>query len=248
MKKYILLGLVASAIFTSCKKGPVNGGTTPVEFKSTTYAYIGTYDSDGKPNYLETMDNVSNNMVNFLLEKIPEKSDIRKTNPDLLKNADLPITAKSEVFITFVTEGTGNTNTIGYYTYKTGNAPTKPENISKITYVFPHASQVNSGGSLRPGDKVKIGTIEAGMTIGFVLLQNGWDVNTKKVNDNAPHFLSNRELNPENLYELKPHTVVFNYAAENKTMIGFEDVNRTLPTCDHDFNDVVLYATVNPIN
>ena len=67
------------------------------------------------------------------------------------------------------------------------------------------------------------------------------------MNDKAPHFCSNMELNPENLEEFKPHTALFEFPEEKKVIIGFEDINRTKPECDHDFNDVVIYATVKPV-
>ena len=248
MKNYLPVLLVLFLSFTACKKDkdPVNGGTTPVEFNNTEYSYMGTYDDTGKPNYLVGRDAISPDLSSFIASKLPERGDIRKTNPDYLKNADLAITVKSDVFITFISEGTGYSNTVGYYLYKTGSSPKKPEDIEKVTYMFPLA-QTNDGGSLRAGDKVKIGTIESGTSIGFVLIQKGWDFATKKVNDKAPHFCSNKELNPENLDELKAHTVLFEYPAENKVIIGFEDINRTSPECDHDFNDVVINATVVPI-
>ncbi len=174
---------------------------------------------------------------------MPEKGDISKSHPEYLKNADLAITAKSDVYITFTSEGTGFTNSVGYYLYKTGSSPVKPADIEQIVYIFPNASS-NKGGTLRSGDKVKLGTIESGMSIGFVLLEKGWDSVAKAVNKNAPHYCSNQALNPEDNVLLKPHTVLFSYPAENKTIIGFEDTNRTLASCDHDFNDVVIYATV----
>jgi len=242
-----LLFLIALGL-TSCKKdkGDVNGGSTPVDFVKTEYSYLGEYDDQGRPKNLVDKDVLTQELLNFVEDNIPERSDVRNTHPEYLKNADLGITAKSDVYITFVAEGGGYTNSVGYYLYKTGNSPKRPEEIKNIVYVFPHA-QTNSGGTLKPGDKMKLGTIEAGMSIGFVLIQNGWDIITKKVNDKKPHFCSNKELNPENYDELKPHTVLFDFPAENKFIIGFEDMNRTMPQCDHDFNDVVIYATVNPV-
>lgn len=247
MKNYLPALLILSIAFTACKKEkePVNGGSTPVEFNTTEYSYMGAYDDTGKPNYLVERDVVSKELSSFIVGKLPERSDIRKTNPEYLKNADLAITVKSDVYITFIGEGTGYSNAVGYYLYKTGTSPKKPEDIEKVIYMFPLA-QTNDGGSLTAGDKVKLGTIESGTSIGFVLIQRGWDFASKKVNDKAPHFCSNKELNPENLEELKAHTVLFEYPAENKVIIGFEDINRTSPECDHDFNDVVMYATVLP--
>lgn len=247
--KNFLPGLFLLALaFTACKKekAPINGGSTPVEFIKTEYSYMGTYDAQGRPNYLVEKDVISKELSSFVNSKLPEKSDIRKTFPEYLKNADLAVTAKSDVYITFLAEGSGYKNSVGYYLYKTGSSPKKPEEIKNIVYMFPHA-QWNDSGSLQAGDKVKLGTIEAGMSIGFVLIENGWDALTQKINDNAPHYCSNKELNPENFDEFKAHTVLFDYAAENKVIIGFEDINRTLPECDHDFNDVVMYATVKPV-
>ena len=248
MKNYLFGLSILALAFTACKKdkGPVNGGVTPKPFLTTEYSYLGTYDGDGRPNYLVETDIVSAALTNFVITNLPENKDVRNTNPAFLKNADLAITAKSTVFITFVHEGTGYTNAVGYYTYKTGNSPTKPADIVQIVYMFPHASQIGKGGTLKPGDKIKLGTFEPGTSIGFVLLEKGWDAIAKKVNAKVPHYCSNPELNPENFDNLKPHTVLFDYPAENKTIIGFEDIDRTLPGCDHDFNDVVIYATVTP--
>lgn len=248
MKNLLLGSLLAAISITACKKSSVvNGGSTPVEFKSTEYGYLGSYDSQGKPNYLVEKDPISNELLDYSNAKLPEYANVGQLHPEMLKNADLAITAKSDVYITFVNEGTGYLNSVGYYLFPSNNPPKKPEDIKKIIYIFPNSSRTGLGGTLNPGDKVKLGTIEAGMSIGFVLLEKGWDPNTQKVNDQAPHYLSNRELNPENREDLKPHTVLFDYPAENKVMIGFEDTNRTLPNCDHDFNDVLMYATVKPL-
>ena len=246
MKKLLFILLSFILTFTACKKGPVNGGFTPVDFTTTKYSYLGTYDNTGRPNYLVEKDVVSSSLLSFANEQLPERGDIRTTNSEYLKNADISITVKSEVFITFVNEGSAFTNSLGYYLFKTGSSPKKPENIENIVYVFPNASILSSGG-LMPGDKVSLGILEAGTSIGFVLLEKGWDAVTKTVNTKAPHYCSNKELNPENRDDLKQHTVLIEYPAENKTIIGFEALNRTLPECDHDFNDVVIYATVKPV-
>lgn len=242
MKNYLLSLLAVASLFTACKKEP-NGGSTAVKFTSTTYVSLGTTDEMGRPTYLADKDVVTNNLYTYVTGQLPEGTDVRTSHPEYLKNADLAVTAKSDVYITFVNEGTKHTNTVGFYQYKTGSAPTKPEDIQQITYIFPNSSLAPLG-SMQRGDKVKIGTFESGMSIGFVLLDNGWDAASKTINSSAPHYCSSKELNPENRDELKPHTVLFEFAGEGKTIIGFEDLNRTDPKCDHDFNDVVVYATV----
>lgn len=248
MKNLLPALLLCALGFTACKKEkePVNGGSTPIEFKATEYGTMGSVDAQGKPSYLIASDNISANLSNYVNAQIPERGDVRVSHPEYLKNADLAVTARSEVTITFVNEGTGFLNTVGYYLYKTGTPPKKPEEIQKITYMFPNASRTGSGGALNPGNKISLGVIESGMSIGFVLLENAWDPATSSVNVKAAHYCSNKELNPENLDEFKQHTVLIDFPAENKTIIGFEDLNRTTPKCDHDFNDVVIFATVTP--
>jgi hypothetical protein len=139
-------------------------------------------------------------------------------------------------------QGTRFKNSVAFYTYKTGYPPSSPKDIKSITYILPSAG---AGNKLNAGDKIKIGTFEPGTTIGLVLMKDAWDPNTGKLNNGSVHFCYNDLLNPEVDIKLKKHVVLINYQPENKILIGFEDINRTSKECDHDFNDIVLYATIN---
>jgi hypothetical protein len=244
MRTYTPL-LILLLVFTACEKkdGAV---TRPVEFTGTTYQTLGTYDNSGRPNYLTNKDVISNELLSFVQTSLPDK-DLRTTNPGLLTNpaiGDLTITQSSDVFITFVAQGSVSMrNALGFYTYPTGSSPTSPKDIKTITYVFPHAGVETA---LTPGDKVKIGRFNSGTSIGFVLLQNAWNYLSHDLNNKSVHFCSNDILNPEVDPALKKHAVLLNYAPENKVLIGFEDLDRTTAICDHDFNDLVIYATVTP--
>ena len=231
-------------IFSSCKKD--DAVTKPVKFTSTTYTSLGTHDDSGKPNYLVTKDEITPSLSSYVSTTLPERTDLRTSNPELLTTraiADITITQASDVFVTFVSQGAGNANTIAFYTYPTANPPKSPKDIQTITYIFPNAGYRTT---LSPGDKVKIGRFNVGTSIGFVLLQDGWDFTTKKVKNDVVHFCSNDVLNPEVDPNLKKHAVLINYPAESKVLVGFEDVDRTTKDCDHDFNDVVIYTTVRP--
>jgi hypothetical protein len=243
MKKLSPLLFIIVLAFTACKKevAPV---TKPVDFTSTTYATLGAYDTSGKPTYLETRDVISAGLMSFAKNTLPEQTDLRVSNPELLTTkaiADIIITQSSEVSVTFVSQGSTVTNAIAFYTYPTNNPPATAKDIKTITYVFPNAGYRTT---LRAGDKVKIGRFDVGTSIGFVLLREGWNPVTKKINNEAVHFCSNDVLNPEVDPTLKKHAVLINYPAENKVLIGFENVNRTLSSCDHDFNDTMIYTTV----
>lgn len=233
----------------SCKKGTQGPlPFTPVPFTETQYNYSGTYSTTGRPDYLLKPDSLSKGLLSFIESNLPEQVDITKTNPAFLSaNSDIKIERRSEINITFVSEGAGQLNTLGYYTYPTGTPPLKAADIREIKYLFPNASLSWGGGGLIPGDKVKMGNFDPGTSIGFVLIARGWDIINKKVDTKGYHFCSNEILNPENDPTLKKHTVLINFPEEGKIFIGFEDTMRTDPSCDNDFNDLVIYAKVIPL-
>jgi len=242
-KTYAYFLSVSLLILISCQKEPV---TKNVEFNSTTYTGLGAFNDLGEPDNLSTPDIISSTLLSFATTTLPEYSDLRNTNPDLLTTkaiADIAITSQSDVFITFIAQGTGFTNTFAFYTYPTNKPPVSTDDIEKIIYIFPNAGHFTP---LKKGDKVKIGRFDAGTSIGFVLLKNGWDTATHTINNKVVHFCSNDVLNPEVDTSLKKHAVLVNYPAENKVLIGFEDIDRTEASCDHDFNDLLVYCTVTP--
>lgn len=214
---------------------------------ATSYVSMGNTDSYGRPKYLTTSDVISSTLLSFINASLPEGTPLTKSHPQYLTDAatgTVNVTAKSDVWITFVSEGAGYANAIGYYTYPTGSAPTKPSDITTVNVAFPNASAYGSGGNMRAGDKVKLGTFEAGTSIGFVLLANGW-AGSNNVYTDVTKYYSDPQLNPETNSTYKKHSVLL-YDATNKLyLVGFEDLAR--PDGDQDFNDVVFYATANPI-
>jgi LruC domain-containing protein len=206
----------------------------------------------GRPTYLEaTGDVIDASLLSYINASLPEGSALSTTHPEYLTNKvnTINVTAKSDVWVTYVSEGAGYQNTLAYYTYSTSNPPSKTsggtisDGIDKITYVFPNASNVGSGGGLKSGDKVKLGTFEAGTTVAFVLLQDAWT--GSGVNTNATKFYSQSAFNPETTSALRQHSVVLYDDVHKLFLIGFEDQNRS--SSDNDFNDLVVYATANPI-
>lgn len=233
--------LSAAALVFACQK---EAQTKPVYFTNTEYKVLASYDSTtGRPKVMEK-DVISSDMLSTIKASLPENKDLRKTNPELLNSnttVDMRITKKSDVYLTFVSQVTIFKNAIAFYTYETGKPPAAPQDIKTITYVLPNAG---TSTKLAAGDKIKIGTFEPGTSIGLVLMKDAWDATTGKLNNGVVHFCYNDVLNPEVDPKLKKHVVLINYPQENKILIGFEDIDRTKKECDHDFNDVVLYATI----
>lgn len=222
-------------------------------FANTSYTYMGSYDFNGRPvNYLDAIKgNVSADLLAYLGESLPDQQDVNNHHPQYLTDnatEHLNITKTSDVWVTFVSEGGGNKNAIGYYMYPTNNPPNVVNKIDDIKIIFPNASSVGSGGNMQSGDRVKLGTFSAGYSIGFVLIQNGWKQNLNTVNTSLTKFYSDSKFNPENSNELKTHTVLLNFEKENLFIIGFEDLKRDLTGTDDDFNDVVVYATSAPVD
>jgi hypothetical protein len=246
MKTRLYLSTLAILLVIGGCKKKVDPVTVPVDFSATSYQTLGTYDQSGRPNYLAGKDVISTDLLSYINTTLPDKKDLRLSRPELLSsqaNADIAITQSSDVFITFVHQVTGKSDAIAFYTYPSNQPPTNPKDIKTITYIFPNAGAAST---LEAGDKVKIGRFNPGTSIGFVLLSGAWSIFTKSLNNNVEHFCSNDILNPEVDPSLKKHAVLIDYPSEKKVLIGFEDVNRTNPGCDHDFNDVMLYATVTP--
>ncbi|WP_017256832.1 LruC domain-containing protein [Pedobacter arcticus] len=245
-------GLEGNFITPITNKAALSSKTTQsVKTMDASYSYMGTYDDNGRPNYLTPQPgDVSVNLLNHINASIPDGSDVRAHHPAFLANSatqTLNLGKTGEVFVTFVSEGAGLTNSIAYYSYPTNNPPTSASQISDVKYIFPNASAIGAGGTMVSGDRVSLGTFNAGTSIGILLLSNGWDSASKAVKNSVSKFYSNKEYNPESTDALQKHIVLLNFAQEDIFVIGIEDLNReTEAVCDHDFNDVVLYADCFP--
>ena len=212
------------------------------------YKYLSPYNSQGVPSVLAPKDIVTSQMLTYINNSLPESKPLTTTHPTFLNqniNTDLDITQAADVWITFVHEGAGYTNTLCYYKYQTNNPPTSSTQIDTAYVVFPNASYYNSGGGMRSGDKVYLGAFPAGTSIGFICVSNGWT--GAGVGDGYSQLFSDKNPNVQANAALKQQSVLL-YDNTNKIYyLGFEDINRNSGSCDNDFNDIVFYAKSNPI-
>lgn len=213
------------------------------------------YDELGRPHNREQVDKTIDiaALIRHLGNSIPEGQRVPKARPEYLKTeapTNLSITKTSDVWITFVHEGADYLNTLGYYTYPTGQKPTSADQIDSIKLIFPNASLKGGqgAGNMLQGDKVKIGRFKPGTSIGFVLIQNAYNTKNKTINYGAEKFFSDETLNPESSNSLKRHNVLLNDATQRVFLVGFEDINRSPGShSDEDFNDIVFFAQSNPV-
>ncbi|MEO5999552.1 MAG: LruC domain-containing protein [Chitinophagaceae bacterium] len=215
---------------------------------ASTYNYLGKYNSNGRPEYLlPDNDKISEKTLSYINASLPENQPATKYHPEYLKETagtNLDIEKSSDVWITFVYEGTKYRNSLAYFTYPTGKEPTSTKEIESLTVILPNASLSGSGGELTSGNKVKIGTFEPGTSIGFCLVVNGWNKETQKVEEGLNKFYSIDELNPEASESDKRHVVLLKDNEDKLILVGFESDNREKES-DHDFNDLIFYATCN---
>jgi LruC domain-containing protein len=213
--------------------------------------YIDTFDKQGRPT------NIVNRPMDasFLADinaSLPEYKPVPIHNPGYLdtgKGATIKIVDKqADVWVTFVHEGAAYKNSLGYYTYSTAGGPPASIVDSDLTIIIPNASLGSGGGgSMYPGDTVYIGRYSQGTSIGWVMYANGWDESRQVVRDRNGRYFSDYQYNPEVKESEKLHSVVL-YDDERLVLVtGFEDIQRSDGRSDNDFNDLVFYALVNPV-
>ncbi|TKK65227.1 LruC domain-containing protein [Ilyomonas limi] len=236
----------APAIDATTGRSITGRGTT------TKYDYMGLYDLSGRPLYLTLIsDVISSSLLSFINTSLPEAKPVPTYHPDYLNAGavnDINIVKKADVWVTFVSEGAGYYNTLGYYTYPTNDPPATQADIDSIHIMLPNASLSGSGGAMRSGDKVYLGRFNPGVSVGFVLLQNAWSPISRAVNTSAPKFFTHDELNTtETSTSMKRHAVLL-YDNVNKLFLtGFEDQTRSTGSSDNDFNDLIFYTSSNPV-
>jgi hypothetical protein len=212
------------------------------------YNYLGTYTSNGTPNYLEAVGDVISVATQELISNaLPESFPVPDYNPHYISSGydtDLALSETADVYVTFVAEGAGYRNVLGFYTYDVNNPPTTTPAISDITIIFPNVSALGSGGGLQMGDKVNIGTFPAGTGIGWVLIANGWQGGA--VGSGYWKLYSNTDFNPEYDSTLRHHNVLLAEPENERILLGFEDIRRDYGSCDNDFNDAIFYVTASP--
>lgn len=240
------------ASFGGKPQGRIRGRTTqnpePIHI-SDNYYYMGPYaNGSGLPDYLENPgDLIDQAFLDDVNASLPEYAPVPQNNPEYLASGnelEVVVDQLSDVWVTFVTEGAGYKNALGYFTYPSASPPATAEDIDSIFIIFPNASLQNSGGSLNPGDKVHLGQFPAGTTISWVLFQDAWRGNEVRVNNQK--WYSNNAYNNEHNPDQIQHTVQL-YDQERELLLNsFEDIYRSSGHSDEDFNDLVFYVSANP--
>ncbi len=227
---------------SSTKKNSSGGGRV----NANGFTYLSSFDSNGVPNNLEPVnDYIAQDLLDMINSTLPERMPVPTNNPQYLSSTidtDTRLTSPAEVWVTFVTEGAGYRNALGYYTYPLNSPPATVANIQELNIVFPNVSLPGSGGNLTTGSKVSLGVFPANTGIGWFLIPNGW--NGSSVTAQPEIKYSTKNLNTYTSAAYRQQTVLLRDANREIILLGMEDLSR--PGGDNDFNDAVFYITANP--
>ncbi|WP_431126005.1 LruC domain-containing protein [Flagellimonas flava] len=210
------------------------------------YTFLGEFDNQGVPGDMELPDVIQQNLLDDINASLPEYSRVPIANPQFLANTSetsMVLTDLADVWVTFVSEGAGYRNALGYYSYPVGDAPATVDDITAHHIIFPNVSMVGSSGGLVPGDRVYLGRFQPNTVISWFVVANGWT--GSGVGDGNGIYYSEPSFNPENT-NLNTHMVQLYDSARGINFLAFEDLRRDQGS-DDDFNDAVFYARANPV-
>ncbi len=223
-----IVGLIA--IYSSCKKTEVNKPDL------------------GVPENVITVP-PDTTLINTVDTLLTNNGSTRDSYPTLFKDTvehRIIVTKETEVLVTFLYEGAGWENSLGYYTYNKEDTLTMDsvKRIQKI--VFKNISGIGGGGGLESGNMVSLGTFKAGTVIGLYLVAQGWDSDTKQIRAGLyTHYtdrIYNNYANETDSIVKSQQSVLFVEKESGKLIVGFED---TAMQSGGDYNDVVVSVTDN---
>jgi LruC domain-containing protein len=253
----------------------VTGGLINWQYYGTVATGLPYVSSTGAPLYAEFTRSLPSGLPALpsgLSSKIsfslPEGRDIRLNSQGLIPDSDnktnLQLSAAADVWVTFLSEGAGYRNSVGYFTYDLANPPTSRDQVQeKIVFVNASMSTPLDQASTTRQNTAYLGSFPAGTGVGFFIVADGYSSTGRTLNGSRTGgvkdtvsskniFYTLRALNPEatSAQNLNVHTVILRELSSSRPdyqllVIGFEDINREQGG-DHDFNDVVLGIHVNP--
>lgn len=230
----------ATATVTSTETVGTRGGIN--------FHYMGNYNSNGRPSYLVSPnDIISQDLLKVVNASLPEGYPVPDYHPEYLENdliSNVNLIEDAEVWVTFVHEGAGYRNALGYYSYPTNKPPKSVDEIDRFEIIFPNVSYNGSGGQLTTGNKVYLGKFEKGTSVGWFLVPDGWNENKRKVDVKEGIKFSDKDLNTFTDDKYRQHIALLYDLSLQKLIIGMEDIDR--PDGDNDFNDAVFYVSANP--
>lgn len=218
-------------------------GLTQLTYAQVNLTYLGTFQPNGKPDYLLNPDDViSRAFANRINRSLPNNYPVSRYNRHYLSQlmpSDIHICETADVWVTFFSESSLQKHTLAFYTYNTTTPLTIPP--TSLTVVLPNVSQEDN--ILRAGNKVYLGKFAANTSIGFALLLDGFREGA--INPSSALVYSTPQLNLLNTERFKKQSVLL-CDDLGVRVFGFEESKRTHHGCDDDFNDLIFCVSTTP--
>jgi LruC domain-containing protein len=203
---------------------------------SVTYTFVDLFDSAGYPlrmnkdkqdPLISNKRSLSDAFMTDVIEKLPEGRRLPDSHPTWMMPCDIHLVENCTVLFTYVVEGAGYKNALGYHVYDTASPPTSASQITDRRILIPNFSGANEkikyygttgGGSLSSGDSLdvpfEVDTVNqqhnysfpAGKSIGFFIISNGWS--------NGSWNSGNTQPNPSTVLRLS-NDIMFSNPALN---------------------------------
>jgi hypothetical protein len=193
-----------------------------------------------------------------IMDMFYEHENNQTRHPELFATTaqkGIVLTHDSKVFITFISEGAGFANSLGYYTYDAAAGPGSASDLN-IKILFPHVSDE----VLAKGDMLQLGTEEfkAGTAIGFFLIIRGWEngfVNYRKnihftdyqfnINQSQQHILFKEGQCGDIVMAFEDKTVAEGSDLDyNDVIFTISDTNEQLETVNFKLENMVTYESI----
>ncbi|USH04291.1 LruC domain-containing protein [Grimontia kaedaensis] len=248
LRKMLITG---GCIFTTCTYA-----LTAEDLVFESGADSSNYSALGKPNDVYSIaDQLPQDTLDNVYSMLPEGTVV---NPDFIDSGkyssididdELDGAAYATARVTFLNEGAGYLNVLGYFVFDTANPPASIDDIDTHMIIFPNASKPNQG-ELLEGDTIDLNVqLNAGQTLGFFILSNawgwGWGYNSVPyLGKWGTPFYSYPDLNPETTSDWRRHNVAFIDTQNDFLVLAFEDIKR--PQGDNDFNDLIFTVEITP--
>ncbi len=199
------------------------------------------HDNNGVPHGMEPEDVevCSELLPNLFRNVLPERSNVLVAHPEYFDNPnrEIELLKDDKVYVTFISEGAGYRNTLGYYYYHKDDPPQTADDLNKVV-IFPNASAKYSGGELVQGNTMKLlGEFEEGTVIGFYVISNGW-----KGSEITDGIYTQYTIPEFNVSE-KQQSIIFYDQGCQSIVLAFEDI--ALPQGDKDYNDAIFMVSTD---
>ena len=206
------------------------------------YLAISTYNNQGVPDNLDQEEICDVLLSSIFSNALPNGQDATTAHPEYFHESvpsNIYFEEDAEVSISFIHEGAGYKNVLGYYYYNADSPPATVDDIVKLI-VFPNASAQGSGGGLLEGNTVQLyGNFKANTVLGFFLNSNGWVQNSQTITEGLAAHYTNYEFNANGR-----QSVILHEENCDELVVCFDD--QVVGSGDNDFNDAVFQINVSP--